>query len=131
MTTAAVCIALLGLLVFGLGFAVSLVRGRSQTLIGASADPADPLHKVVRAHGNATEYAAMLAVLIWVAAIQDAGAWATGCTILATAARYVHAAGMVLPATLDKPNPLRLLGALGTYLGGLGLCFAVLRSMGG
>ena len=64
MTLALTCIALLGLLVFGLGFAVSTVRGRSETLIGSPTDPADTLHKWVRAHGNATEYAPMLGLLI-------------------------------------------------------------------
>ena len=131
MTVAVVCIALLGVLIFGLGFAVSGVRGRSETLIGSSDDPANTLHKLVRAHGNASEYAPMLAVLIWVAAVQDAGAWGTGWAIVVTAARYLHAVGMILPASLDTVNPLRFLGALGTYLGGLGLCFTVFRSMGG
>ena len=64
MTTALACIALLGLLVFGLGFAISVKRGKTDTITGTSGDPADPLHKLVRAHGNTTEYAPMMAVLI-------------------------------------------------------------------
>ncbi|MAE93929.1 MAG: hypothetical protein CL910_04655 [Deltaproteobacteria bacterium] len=131
MTTAIVCIVLLGLLVFGLGFAVSMARGRNETLIGASSDPTDSLHKLVRAHGNAAEFAPMLALLIWVAAIQDAGSGATACAVLGTVARYLHAAGMILPATLDAANPLRFVGALGTYLAGLGLCLFVLLSLSG
>ena len=35
MSTAVICIGLLGLLVFGLGLAVSLTRARTETLYGA------------------------------------------------------------------------------------------------
>jgi len=42
-----------------------------------------------------------------------------------TALRYVHAAGMIAFPTLDKPNPLRFIGALGTYVGVLALCVAL------
>ncbi len=63
MTIAIICAALLGLLVFGLGFFVSLMRGRTGVNFGYTANPTDPLHKLVRAHGNAAEYAPMLAIL--------------------------------------------------------------------
>ncbi|HJY83528.1 MAG TPA: MAPEG family protein, partial [Candidatus Binatia bacterium] len=64
MTTAIVCTALLGLLVFGLGLSVSLTRGQTGTNFGYSPDPTDRMYKMVRAHGNATEYVPMLAVLM-------------------------------------------------------------------
>ena len=104
MTVAIACIGLLGLLLFGLGLAVSLTRGRTDTAAGYSSDPSDRLHKLVRAHGNTTEYAAILAVLMLVA-------------------------GILLSATLDKAHPLRFIGALGTYVAGIGLSTAVLRSL--
>jgi len=129
MTTALVCIALLGLLLFGLGFAVSMARGRSETIAGHSNDPADPLHKLVRAHGNTAEYAGMLAILFLLVGSRSPATWALGCIGIATAARYLIAAGLILSPSLDKPHPLRFVGALGTYLSGLALCVALLLSL--
>ena len=44
--------------------------------------------------------------------------------ILVTACRYLHALGMIMSTSLDKAHPLRAVGALGTYLGGVILCIA-------
>ena len=129
MTTALICIGLLGLLVFGLGFAVSLTRGRTNTAAGASADPSDFLHKMVRAHGNTAEYAAMLAVLIFIVGSRSPATWALWCIGIATLSRYLIAAGIILSATLERPHPLRFIGALGTYLAGFALCAALLQSL--
>jgi uncharacterized membrane protein YecN with MAPEG domain len=129
MTTALVCIALLGLLVFGLGFAISTVRGRKETLIGFSPDPGDSLHKLVRAHGNTAEYAAMLAILIYAVGTRSPAPWVLWCMGIATVSRYLIAAGLILSATLEKPHPLRFVGALGTYLAGFGLCAALLLGL--
>jgi hypothetical protein len=124
MWTAIVCSMLLGFLVFGLGLAVSLGRGASNTSIGHSTDPADPLHKRVRAHANATEYAPMLAVIMLFLGSREPSLWVLATMWIATAARYLHAAGMIFPPTLAKPNPLRFAGALLTYVCGLLLCIA-------
>lgn len=129
MSTAIVCIALLGVLVFGLGFAVSMTRMRSQISIGHPEDPADPLHKVARAHGNAAEYNPMLAVLIGVIGARDPSTLALGLIGVVTAARYLHAAGMVLSPTLARPHPLRFAGAALTYAGGLALCAAAVGAL--
>jgi len=129
MTTALVCIGLLGLLVFGLGFAVSLTRSRTDIAFGAPGDPTDPLQKVVRAHGNTAEYAAMLAVLIYVLGARSPATWVLWCMGLATASRYLIAIGLVLSPTLEKPHPLRFVGALGTYLTGFALCAALFASL--
>lgn len=118
MNTALLCIAALGLLVFGLGLWVSLGRGATQTAIGSSTDPTDPLYKRVRAHGNAAEYAAMLSVLIYLAGENDPGLWTLSVMVLAVLSRYVHALGMLVGPTLAQPYPLRFAGALGTYLFG-------------
>jgi hypothetical protein len=126
MNVALLCAALLGLLVFGLGLAVSLRRGSTQTIIGHATDPADPLHKLVRAHGNATEYAPMMAVLMLAAASRNPSSWMTWTFVAATAFRYLHAAGMIFYPRLDRPNPLRFVGALGTYVAGLALVLATL-----
>jgi len=116
-------------LLFGLGFAVSLTRGRTDTAAGTSGEPADALHKLVRAHGNTSEYVGMLAVLILVLGIREPTTWAVVAMVGATASRYVLALGIVLSPTLEKAHPLRFLGALGTYAFGLGLCLALLRSL--
>ena len=129
MTTALVCIALLGLLVFGLGFGVSLARGRTQTAAGSSGDPTDPLHKLVRAHGNTAEYAAMLAILMFLVGSRSPATWALWCMGIATASRYSIAVGLILSPTLERPHPLRFAGALGTYLAGFALCAALLQSL--
>ena len=46
----------------------------------------------------------------------------------ATASRYPLATGIILSSTLEKPHPLRFLGALGTYMFGLALCGSLLMS---
>jgi uncharacterized membrane protein YecN with MAPEG domain len=97
--------------------------------VGFSEDPADPLHKLVRAHGNTTEYAAMLGLLMLVVALREPQTWALWCMGIATASRYLLAAGIILSPTLERPHPLRFVGALGTYLAGFGLAASVLRSL--
>lgn len=134
METAVLCSGLLGLLVFGLGFMVSMTRGKTETTSGVNADPADRLYKMVRAHGNAAEYAPMLALLMLIAAMgaEAVPAWVMWTMILVTACRYLHAIGMIACSTLAQPHPLRVVGALGTYIGGVVLCVAVfMGGMGG
>ena len=119
MTTAVICTALLGLLVFGLGLAVSLTRGQTGTNFGANPDPADRLYKMVRAHANATEYAPMLVVLMLLIGAHNPVSWILWVMWIAMASRYLHAAGMIFSPTLAQPHPLRFIGALGTYICGL------------
>ena len=127
MHVAVVCTAVLGLLVFGLGLGVSTLRGSTNTVFGYTPDPTDRLCKMVRAHGNAAEYAPMLAVLIlFLGVLRQPPAWVVWTFVIATVSRYLHAAGMIFPATLATPNPLRFAGALGTYLAGLALVVATL-----
>lgn len=126
MNAASVCTALLGLLVFGLGLGVSMLRASTKTNIGSTTDPKDRLYKMVRAHGNATEYAPMLAILILFLGARQPAAWLVWTFIAATVCRYLHAAGMLMSPTLDQPQPLRFVGALGTYVTGLILAVAAL-----
>ena len=102
MNIALICIALLGFLVLGLGLNVVVFRGKTNTITGTINEPDNPLNKAIRAHGNTTEYAPILAVLI-----------------------YVLAKILVFPATMAKPNPMRFIGALGTFVFGLALCVAL------
>src|SRR5690242_7279559 len=126
MRVAVVCAGLLGLLLFALGLGVSSVRGRSGTVIGHGTDPADRLHKFVRAHGNAAEYVPMLAVLILYLGAHDPARWLVWTFVAATVSRYLHALGMITGTRLDQPHPLRFLGALGTYVTGVALSIAML-----
>ncbi|TMA50223.1 MAG: MAPEG family protein [Deltaproteobacteria bacterium] len=124
MNVAIVCTALLGLLVFGLGLAVSLTRGATRTNFGFTPDPTDRLYKRVRAHGNAAEYAPMLAILILLIGARNPAPWMVWTFVAATLFRYLHAAGMLVCPSLDQPHPLRFVGALGTYVTGLVLAVA-------
>ena len=128
MKTAVLCSGLLGLLVFGLGLAVSMVRGNSKTYYAYTVDPTDRLYKLVRAHGNAVEYAPMLAILILYLGVHAPTRTVLWLAVAATASRYLHALGMILSKSLDQTDPLRATGAVGTYISGLLLVFSVLRS---
>jgi hypothetical protein len=126
MSVALICIALLGLLLFGLGNAVSFMRGNTNTIIGHSPDPTDRLHKLVRAHGNTAEYAPLFGVLMLALAIGEPARWTLWAMGIATASRYLIVIGMLASPTLAKPHPLRFVGAVGTYLTGIALSVALL-----
>jgi hypothetical protein len=126
MGIATVCAALLGLLVFGLGFAVSMTRTSTNTSYGFTPDPTDRLYKMIRAHGNATEFNPMLAILILAIGARNPSSWMIWLAVAATASRYLHAVGLIIAPTLNAPHPLRFVGALGTYICGLGLVVALL-----
>ena len=119
------CVGALGVLLFGLGLAISGLRGRTETFIGARTDPTDTLHKYVRAHGNTAEYAGYLSVLILYLGSRNPAAWVVWTMVAITLCRYVFVAGMIFPATMSKPNALRFIGAAGTYIAGLALCVAL------
>jgi hypothetical protein len=57
------------------------------------------------------------------------GLWSAALIIAATAARLVHAAGILTSPTLAKPTPPRLAGAIGTYVFGLALAVTALASL--
>ena len=125
MTVAIVCTALLGLLVFALGMNVSMARGAGKAG-DYPTNPADSFFKRMRAHGNTAEYAPMLAILILIAGERNPSMWVLWVMGIAVACRYLIAAGILMSSSLDKPHPLRFIGALGTYLSGFALCIAVL-----
>lgn len=122
MVIAVLCVALLGFLVVGLGLVVSMTRGSTKTMYGYNIDPADRLYKAVRAHGNTTEYAPMLAVLILTLGMLNPEPWMMWCMGLVTLSRYVLVFGIVLPPSMAQPSKLRFIGSLGTYLFGMALC---------
>lgn len=110
-------------MVFALGLLASGVRFRSRVLVGTGDDPDALLKRLVRAHGNSAEYAPMLAVLFLVHGARQAATEVLWLICGATAARVLMVVGLLTARTLCRPSPLRLMGALGTYLFGIGLSF--------
>jgi len=125
MIIAVLRVALLGFLVVGLGFVVSMTRGATKTMYGYNVDPADRLYKAVRAHGNTTEYVPMLAVLILTLGMLNPAPWMMWCMGLVTLSRYIFVFGIVLPPSMAQPSKLRFIGSLGTYVFGIALCIAL------
>ena len=127
---AALCISLIGLLLFGLSAAITMTRRMTQTYFGYRVDPTDRLYRIIRAHGNTAEYAGLLCVLIWVATNLAPSGLSTALITIVTVSRYLQAIGMLVGPTLDSPpNLLRLAGTTGTYAGGAGLCLAVIATL--
>jgi len=122
-TTVVICIALMGILVFILGANVTrhrAIRGKSGEP-QMPTDPADRLLIAQRAHGNATEYVPTLIGLLIVCSTLTDGWWLDTLAIVATAARYTHAYGMLSAKTLAAHGPVRDSGAMFTYLSGVTL----------
>ena len=129
-TVVIVCIALMGILVFVLGANVTrlrAVRGDKDTQVPT--DPADRLLIAQRAHGNAAEYVPSLVVLLLVCSTLTDGWWLDGLAVAATAARYLHALGMLRSTTLASHGPVRDVGALVTYLSGIALGVTALAAL--
>lgn len=121
-----ICIAVLGFLSIGLGFYVSMARSKSGSLYGGESDPESTLYRAQRAHGNTIEYAPILAILIFALGQVEQPVWVVWSMILATFFRCLIVAGILIPATMAKPNPMRFVGALGTYITGIVLVIALL-----
>lgn len=124
------CIALMGMLLFVLGVNVT----RHRAIRGADGpqmptDPADRLLIAQRAHGNAAEYVPTLVVLLVVCSTLTAGWWLDVLAVVATAARFGHAFGMLRSRTLAAHGPVRDSGAMFTYLSGIALGVTALVAM--
>jgi uncharacterized protein len=124
--TVLACVATLGVLLFGLGMAVSAARFRAGVNSGCAEDPASPLYKAVRAHANTAEYAPFLAVLFLYLGAHAPSPLTVALIVAATACRCLLAIGLLAWPTMNTRNPCRFVGALGTYLIGLALCVQVL-----
>lgn len=124
-TIALVCVAIPGLLVFGLGLAVSAARFRG-TLCYGVANPEDFQYRLVRAHGNTAEYAPFLALLFLYFGARQPSATILALIAAATVCRCLLVVGLLAWPAMDRPNPARFVGALGTYLCGAALCAALL-----
>jgi uncharacterized protein len=126
MNVAMVCAGALGLLLFFLSFAVSMVRLRTGIGIGTDGSSTSLATRSVRAQGNAAEYIGAFMVLFVILGSRDPAAWVEWTMVTATVARYLHAAGMYLSPDLNNPQPLRFVGSALTYLTGLVLSGALL-----
>ena len=123
---AVVCTAALGLLLFVLGFAVSTVRYLDRTFTGYTPEPGHLLAKLVRAHGNTAEYAPFLAVLFLYLGSRNPAQWHLWLMVAATVCRFLVVVGL-MAWPMSKPNPVRFVGAIGTYIFGAALCAALLN----
>ena len=128
-STALICVAALGLLVFGMGFWISGIRKSEGQNFGVNPDPEDLLYRLVRAHGNTTEYAPFLAVLMLYLGSRTPALWVVWTMVFVTACRYLFVAGLVFYPTMARPNAARFVGASGTYIAGLALCVAALQTI--
>ena len=121
--TVIICIAVMGVLVFGLGANVTRHRAMRGKSGGPqlSTDPTDRLFIAQRAHGNATEYVPTLIGLLIVCSTLTDGWWLNTLAIVAAVARCVHATGMLTSTSLAEHGPVRDSGAMFTYLSGIAL----------
>ena len=126
MNVALICIGLLGFLCFATAFYVTVQRGKTNVISGYDTNPADPLYKAIRAHGNSVEYAPIMALMMFVLAQAPLAGWVMWAMILATFFRYLVVMGLLIPQTMAKPNPMRFIGALGTFITGFMLVAAIL-----
>jgi len=131
MTTAVIATAILAVLVFALGFNVSRMRGVTAKAGGSQVptDPASPLLKAIRAHGNAAEYVPTLIVLFLLVGARSPAIVAIPLIVGATAARLLHAYGMLHARSLAEESAPRLAGAFGTYGFGVGLAVAAAATL--
>ena len=116
------CTAFLGILVFGLGFNVSLHRIRLREKSHQELkNPHSSISRARIAHSNACQYCAMLAVLMLLTQGPLSGIFG----ITAVISRYLHALGF-LGFSKAGPNPILFAGASGTYVSGLALSLLLL-----
>ena len=127
MTTAIICTAILAAMLFLLGFNVSRLRGVTAKSGGSQqpTDPTSPLLIAIRAHGNAAEYIPTMIVLFLLVGARSPAGVAIPLIVGATLARVAHAYGMVTAPSLAAEGKFRLVGAIGTYLFGVGLAVAL------
>jgi uncharacterized protein len=131
MTIAIICTGILAALLFVLGWNVSFMRGVTARAGGDqfSENPTSQMHIAIRAHGNAAEYVPALMVLFLLVGARSPAVVSIPLILGATAARLVHAVGLLTSKTLAAPTMPRLAGAAGTYLFGLGLAIAAVASL--
>ncbi len=131
LTTAIICTAILAAMLFLLGLNVSRMRGVTGKAGGSHfpSDPASRLLIAIRAHGNAAEYIPALIVLFLLVGARSPAAVAIPLIVGATAARVVHAYGLLTAPSMAVETKARLIGSAGTYFLGVGLAVAAASSL--
>jgi uncharacterized membrane protein YecN with MAPEG domain len=126
LVAAVLGVAVLGAMLFLLGANVSRMRGVTAKVGGSQAptDPASPLLIAQRAHGNASEYVAYLAVLFLIVGFGSPAIVAVPLIAGAVLARLLHAYGMLTARSLAQQSTVGIAGAVGTYLFGVALAVA-------
>jgi uncharacterized protein len=125
-----VSIALMGILICVLGANVTRHRAiRGDTGNQMPTDPADRMFIAQRAHGNASEYVPTLIGLLIVCSFLTEGWWLDTLAVVAVAARYLHAAGVLTSKTMASHGPVRDAGATFTYLAGIALGVTAIVAM--
>jgi uncharacterized membrane protein YecN with MAPEG domain len=128
--TVIVSIALMGVLIFVLGANVTRHRAiRGATGNQMPTDPADRMFIAQRAHGNASEYVPTLIGLLIVCSTLTDGWWLDLLAVVAVAARYLHAVGLLTSKTMATHGPVRDTGAMLTYLSGIALGITAVVAM--
>jgi uncharacterized membrane protein YecN with MAPEG domain len=126
VTTAIICSAILAAMLFLLGFNVSRMRGVTAKTGGSQmpTDPASPLLVAIRAHGNAAEYVPTLIILFLLVGYRSPAVVAIPLIVGATLSRVMHAVALLTSGSMAKESSSRVIGAIGTYLFGVGLAVA-------
>lgn len=126
-----ISIALMGILVFGLGANVTRQRAMRGKAGGTQlpTDPADPLLIAIRAHGNAAEYVPMLCVLLVVGSTLTDSWWLDVLAVAAVVVRSAHAVGMLTSTSMATYGPFRSVGASGTYVVGIALGITAIAAL--
>ncbi len=103
---------LLGLLALALAYLVVKNRRRAKVGLGAGGDAA--LERAIRVHGNFSEYAPLVLVLLGLAELSGAPVWLLHtCGAVFVAARVAHAAGLSARSGISKG---RFFGTLATWV---------------
>lgn len=119
MTIAVISVAIMAITLFSLGFLVSIRRGAEDTITGMSDDPTNGLRKAVRSHGNNAEWVPILAILMLYLGANSPALWVEITFGVIALGRVAAAIGFLVCETLAKPHPLKVFGALTTYIGGI------------
>ena len=125
------CVSVMAAMLFALGLLISSLRAQSHVIFyGSTPDPTSLLTKAVRAHGNTAEFVPTLSVLIlYLGTAHGLAPWVSWAIIGVTVSRVLVVLGFLTCATLDKIHPFKAVGAMGTYFGGLALCWAALQTV--
>ncbi len=126
-----ICVSILALLVFLLGFLISMLRGKTGIIYYGDSldDPTSLLTKAVRALANTAEFAPILAVLFLYLGTTNPSGWVYWAIVVATISRVLMVVGFLVADTLQKISPFKAVGAVGTYLSGIALSIAMIISV--